>query len=83
MRAEYKARWPQRPARYADLVRGLSDVEVLGPAPAAVARVNDEWWYRIAVKTQDGEPLRRYLRETLRDLAAHDRGVRLAINVDP
>ncbi len=69
--------------RYAELVRRIGEVEVLGPAPAPVARVNDEWWYRIAVKAGDGETLRRYLRETLRDLAARDRSVRLAINVDP
>ncbi len=69
--------------RYAELLRRLARAEVLGPAPAPVAKVNDEWWYRIALKTNEGEPLRRYLRETLRDLAAEDRGVRLAINVDP
>ncbi len=69
--------------RYAELLRRYGRAEVLGPAPAPVAKVNDEWWYRIALKTTDGEPLRRYMRETLRDLAAEDRGVRLAINVDP
>jgi len=69
--------------RYAELLRRYAGAQVLGPAPAPVARVNDEWWYRIALKTNEGEPLRRYLRETLRDLAAEDRGVRLAINVDP
>ncbi len=69
--------------RYAELVRGIGDVEVLGPAPYAVARVNDEWRYRIACKTHAGERLRVYLRDTLRDLAAAETRVRLAINVDP
>ncbi|MBD5655213.1 MAG: primosomal protein N', partial [Candidatus Eremiobacteraeota bacterium] len=69
--------------RYAALVRGVAGAEVLGPAPAPVARVNDEWRYRIAVKTDDGTQLRRYLRETLLPLARNDRTTRLAINVDP
>ena len=70
--------------RYAELLRGLDDVDVLGPAPDTIARVNDEWRYRIALKTATaGERLRAYLRDTLRDLARADRDVRLAINVDP
>jgi primosomal protein N' (replication factor Y) len=69
--------------RYAELVRGFGGVDVLGPAPYAIARVNDEWRYRIALKCDDGERLRVYLRDTLRELAAADAGVRLALNVDP
>ncbi|MBC5820874.1 MAG: primosomal protein N' [Candidatus Eremiobacteraeota bacterium] len=69
--------------RYAELLRRFGGAEILGPAPAPVAKLNEEWWYRIALKTHDGAPLRHYLRETLRDLAAGDRGIRLAINVDP
>jgi primosomal protein N' (replication factor Y) len=69
--------------RYAELLRNLGDVEVLGPAPYAIARVNDEWRYRIALKCDYGARLRIYVRETLRDLAISDDGVRLAINVDP
>ena len=69
--------------RYAELLRGIPGAEVLGPAPAPIARVNDEWRYRIAVKIEDGSELRRYLRETLLPLARADRSTRLAINVDP
>ncbi len=69
--------------RYAELLRRFGGAEVLGPAPAPVAKLNEEWWYRIALKTRDGAPLRRYLRETVRDLAAKERGIRLTINVDP
>jgi len=69
--------------RYAELVRGFGAAEVLGPAPYPVARANDEWRYRIALKYEAGERLRVYLRDTLRDLAHADEGVRLAINVDP
>jgi hypothetical protein len=68
--------------RYAELVRGIPDVEVLGPAPAPIARVNAEWRYRIAVKASDGSELRRYLRETLLPPARADRTARLAANVD-
>ena len=69
--------------RYAELLRGLDDVDVLGPAPYAIARVNDEWRYRIAVKAADTAEVRTYIRETLQPMAASDRDVRLAVNVDP
>ena len=69
--------------RYAALLRELPGVDVLGPAPYPVARANDEWRFRIALKCADGKRLRTYLREALRDLASRDREVRLAINVDP
>jgi len=71
--------------RYAELARrDLPGVEVLGPAPFAIARANDEWRWRIACRTARAGPrLRRWLRETLRPLAARERGTRLAIDVDP
>jgi primosomal protein N' (replication factor Y) len=69
--------------RYAELVRGVPDVEVLGPAPAPIARVNAEWRYRIAVKANDGTELRRFLRETLLPLSRMQRDARLTVNVDP
>jgi len=69
--------------RYAELVRGIDGTEVLGPAPAPIARVNDEWRYRVAIKVAEGTALRRFLRETLVPLARADRGSRLAVNVDP
>ncbi len=70
-------------ARYADLLRAVARGEVLGPAPYPVARVNDEWRYRIAIKTSAGAAVRRYVREELMALAAAERGVRLVVNVDP
>jgi primosomal protein N' (replication factor Y) len=71
-------------ARYASLVREhVAGAEVLGPAPYAIARVNDEWRYRIAVKTAPGAPLRAVVREKLQPSARADRTTRLAINVDP
>lgn len=70
-------------ARYAELLRRVPGAEVLGPAPYPIARVNDEWRYRIAVKAEDGAPVRREIRETLQPLALAERAVRLAVNVDP
>lgn len=69
--------------RHADLLRAIENVDVLGPAPYPVVKMNDEWRYRIAVKTRAGARVRRFIREELLPLAASDRGVRLAINVDP
>jgi primosomal protein N' (replication factor Y) len=70
-------------ARYAQLLRGLGDCEVLGPAPYPVARVNDEWRYRIALKSADASSLRAFIRERLQPLAASERATRLVVNVDP
>ena len=68
---------------YAALLRRLEGVEVLGPAPYPVPRVNDEWRYRIALKAGDGESLRVEIRERLQPLARADRNTRLVVNVDP
>jgi primosomal protein N' (replication factor Y) len=70
--------------RYATLLRErVAGAEILGPAPYAIARVNDEWRYRIAIKTAAGAALRAFVREKLQPLAQADRTTRLAVNVDP
>ncbi len=69
--------------RYAELLRALPDVDVLGPAPYPIARVNDEWRFRLAVKATDGTAARRFVRETILPIAEKDRDVRVAVNVDP
>jgi len=69
--------------RYVALLQGLAEVEVLGPAPYPIVRVNDEWRYRIAVKARDAGVARREIREHLQPLARGDRTTRLAVNVDP
>ena len=70
--------------RYAELLRaGVPGCEVLGPAPYPIARANDEWRYRIAVKAGDAGPARRFIRETLMGIAGADKTTRLAVNVDP
>jgi primosomal protein N' len=69
--------------RYADQVEQLRIAEVLGPAPYPIARLNNEWRFRIALKASDAEPVRSAIRERLIPLARADRFTRLAINVDP
>jgi primosomal protein N' (replication factor Y) len=69
--------------RYAELLRGVNVGEVLGPAPYPIARVNNEWRFRIAVKSRTPKPLRSAIRSKVLPLARAERGSRLAINVDP
>ncbi len=69
-------------ARWADALRGDERFDVLGPVSYPVARVNDEWRYRIAVRTRDMPALRAALRERVLPLAATTEGVRLAITID-
>jgi primosomal protein N' len=64
-------------------VRSLDVADVSGPAPYPIARMNDEWRFRVALKTRHPKALRRALRENILPLARNDRTSRLAINVDP
>ena len=70
-------------SRYAEALRETRLAEVLGPAPYPVARVNNEWRYRIALKTRRPRALRSAIRERILPLAHAERATRLAINVDP
>jgi primosomal protein N' len=56
---------------------------VLGPAPYPIARVNNEWRYRIALRSRKPAAVRAVIRERIISLARADRTTRLAINVDP
>lgn len=69
--------------RYADALSGTDSAEVLGPAPYPVVRVNNEWRYRIALKTLKPSALRALLRERVLPVARRETKTRLAINVDP
>ncbi|HTD33916.1 MAG TPA: primosomal protein N' [Candidatus Elarobacter sp.] len=69
-------------ARWADALRGDPRFDVLGPAPYPVARVNEEWRYRAAVRTKDLDRLRAAIRTKVVPLAAETEGVRLAITID-
>jgi primosomal protein N' len=69
--------------QYAEVLRALEVGEVLGPAPYPVARVNNEWRYRVAVKTRTPKPLRAAIKDRILPLARADRATRLVLNVDP
>ncbi len=70
-------------ARYAEALRAYEIAEVLGPAPYPIARLNNEWRFRIALRTRHASALRRAIRERIVPLAASDHATRLAIIVDP
>lgn len=69
--------------RYARRLGEGDMAEVLGPAPYPIARVNNEWRYRIALRGPRGSVLRRLVRERISEAARADHRTRLAINVDP
>ena len=69
--------------RYAAVLREDTRWQVLGPAPYPVARLNNEWRYRVAVKSRDIAALRVTLRDHILPLARNERRSRLAINIDP
>ncbi|MBV9277580.1 MAG: primosomal protein N' [Candidatus Eremiobacteraeota bacterium] len=73
----------QRATHYASSLRESAVAEVLGPAPFPIARLNEQWRYRIALKTHDAARLRNYLRSELLPQAHRNRGTRLTIDVDP
>jgi primosomal protein N' len=65
------------------LLRDDERWEVLGPVPYPIARVNEEWRYRLALKTRDMGAIRAVLRERIVPLGHAQRGLRIAINIDP
>lgn len=69
--------------RYAGVLSEAGAGEVLGPAPYPIARLNNEWRYRIALKTRNLARARAIIRERVLPLAHADRTTRLALNVDP
>jgi primosomal protein N' (replication factor Y) (superfamily II helicase) len=68
--------------RWADTLRDDARFDVLGPATYPVARVNEEWRYRIAVRTRQLDALRAALRERILPLATANAEVRIAITID-
>ena len=69
--------------KYAQRLEELRVAQVLGPAPYPIARMNEEWRFRIALKATEGALLRAALREDILALARGDRETRIVINVDP
>ncbi len=68
---------------YAEMLRTENRAEVLGPAPYAIPKLNNEWRYRIALKTNQSPRLRAFIREHIIPLATRNKSTRLIINVDP
>ncbi|MGH8163822.1 MAG: replication restart helicase PriA, partial [Rhodanobacteraceae bacterium] len=69
--------------RYASALEDAKAGDVLGPAPYPIARLNDEWRFRVAFAGTDVASMRATIRERIEPLARADRATRLAINVDP
>jgi len=69
--------------RLADLARrdAPRGVQILGPAPAPLARLRNRFRYRFLVRSKERQDLRRTLLTVAR--AQPDRHVRVAIDVDP
>jgi primosomal protein N' (replication factor Y) (superfamily II helicase) len=78
-----RSRAAETAERYARILRRTGVEEVLGPAPYPIARVNEEWRFRIALKTRRAAAVRAAIRERILPYARKERSTRLAINVDP
>jgi len=68
--------------RYAQLLRTDARWEVLGPVAYPLARLSDDWRYRIAVKTRDLPALRNALRALLLPAAARAKGTRIVVSFE-
>ena len=68
--------------RYAGLLRDDERWEVLGPVAYPLARLNDEWRYRIAVKTRELDALRDALRSRVLPEAARSKDTRLVVTFE-
>lgn len=78
-----RARVYEAAVAYAQALAGIEGCEVLGPAPYPIARMNDEWRFRIALKTTRPALLRSAIRERVMPMVRSRRDSRIAINVDP
>lgn len=69
--------------RYAQTLEESGAAQILGPAPYPIARLHEEWRFRIALKTNDAQRARAAIRERVLPLAKGERSTRLIVNVDP
>ncbi len=67
---------------YAALLRDDPRWEVLGPVAYPIARLNEAWRYRIAIKTKQLDELRDALRARVLPLAGRTKETRLAITFE-
>jgi primosomal protein N' (replication factor Y) (superfamily II helicase) len=68
--------------QYAQSLRDDERWEVLGPAAYPLARLNDEWRYRIAIKTKDLDAVRDALRARVLPDAAKAKNTRVVITFE-
>jgi len=68
--------------RYAELLRDDDRWDVLGPASYPLARLNDEWRYRLALKTRELDALRDVLRSRVLPEAARSKDTRLVVTFE-
>lgn len=59
------------------------DFQILGPAPAAIARLRNKYRYHIIVKSEVGAPLSTYVKEIIGDKKWIKSGVRINVDIDP
>jgi len=67
---------------YAGILRRERVGEILGPAPHPLARLNEEWRWRIAIKASDLHHTRTVLRERIVPEADKDRATRIWISIE-
>jgi primosomal protein N' (replication factor Y) len=63
--------------------KGAHGVEVMGPAPAPIARLRARFRYRVLLRSHARPPLRSVLRALEQEIAKLNRRVRAVIDVDP
>lgn len=68
---------------YAEILKANVGIDVLGPAPYPIARLNHDWRYRIMLRTSNARALRDAIRSHVLPLARADRATRIAISIDP
>ncbi|NMA24937.1 MAG: primosomal protein N' [Clostridiales bacterium] len=65
--------------------RGLDEIKILGPAPAAVARINNRYRYRLSISCKINRRIRDTIAHVIRE-AAKDRefrGIHVFADIDP
>lgn len=80
--AEAQAKYVAEAIRNTPPVRD-GDVEVLGPAPAPIAKLRGRYRYRIMVRAGERRPLRMALAPAVALRSRMDRRARLIIDIDP
>lgn len=68
-------------AHAAALARGA--IEVLGPAPAPLARLRDRWRFHLLLRGPETEPIHAVARALLHEAAALPRALRAHVDVNP